>query len=258
MGLKEIFKGKNNKCSLDLYRTVQSKPIPRHVAIIMDGNGRWAKRRRLPRVAGHRQGVEALRDIIRTSSDLGIGFLTLFAFSTENWKRPESEVHALMSLMVEFLEKEIRELHENGIRIHMIGEMEGLPSNARQAVCNAMETTRDNKGLQVNIAINYGSRTEIVHAVRQIAAGVSSGRIAQDDITEELFSYYLDTKGIPDPDLMIRTSGECRLSNFLLYQSAYTELIFTDKSVLWPDFTKEKYLEAISGYQSRIRRFGGI
>jgi undecaprenyl diphosphate synthase len=258
MGLKGFFKGKNSKSSQDLFRAVQSRQIPAHVAIIMDGNGRWASRRRLPRVAGHRQGVEALRDIIRTSSKLGIRFLSLYAFSTENWKRPEAEVRALMSLMVEFLQKEIKELHENGVRIYMIGELAGLPSDARQAILYAMETTKDNEGLQVNIAINYGSRTEITRAIREIASDAAAGRIVPDDITEELISRYLDTKGIPDPDLMIRTSGEHRLSNFLLYQSAYTELIFTDKNLLWPDFTEEKYLEAIAEYQNRSRRFGGI
>jgi undecaprenyl diphosphate synthase len=257
MGLKEWFKGKNNSRSKKLL-SIMNKPIPNHVAIIMDGNGRWARQRNMPRTAGHRQGVEALRDIIQTSSKLGIRYLTLYAFSTENWKRPESEVRYLMSLMVEFLQKETPELHANNVRIIMLGQLDGLPDNARDEICKAMKATNDNTGLQVNIAINYGSRAEIVRAVQMVAKDVTLGKIALEDIDEDLFAGYLDTKGVSDPDLMIRTSGEYRLSNFLLYQSAYTELIFTDKNLLWPDFTGERYLEAIAEYQSRTRRFGGI
>ena len=257
MGLKDLFKGKNSRYSHDLYAAVKAKP-PMHIAVIMDGNGRWARLRQMPRAVGHRQGVETLRDIIRTSSSLGIRYLTLYAFSTENWKRPESEVRCLMSLMVEFLRKEIGELHANGVRIYMLGRLEGLPADAREEICKAMKTTRDNKGLQVNIAINYGSRMEVVQAVKAVARDVSHGRIAVEDINEELFSHYLETNGIPDPDLMIRTGGEYRLRNFLLYQSAYTELLFTKKNLFWPDFTSERYLEAISEYQKRVRRFGGI
>lgn len=258
MGLKEWFMGKNNNNNSKLFLAVLKKPIPNHVAIIMDGNGRWARQRNMPRTAGHRQGVETLRDIIQTSSRLGISYLSLYAFSTENWKRPESEVRYLMSLMVDFLQVETPELHANNVRIIMLGQLEGLPNNARDEICKAMKTTNDNTGLQVNIAINYGSRAEIVHAVQMVAKDVSLGRIELKDIDEELFAGYLDTKGIPDPELMIRTSGEYRLSNFLMFQSAYTELIFTDKNLLWPDFTGERYLEAIAEYQSRKRRFGGI
>lgn len=257
MGLKEWFKGKNNSSKSKL-PSLMSKPIPKHVAIIMDGNGRWAKQRNMPRTAGHRQGVEVLRDIIETSSELGIKYLTLYAFSTENWKRPESEVRYLMSLMVEFLQREVPELHSNNVRIVMLGQMEGLPDNARDEICNAMKTTNENTGLQVNIAINYGSRAEIIQAVQMVAKDVALGRIELDDIDEDLFAGYLYTVGIPDPDLIIRTSGEYRLSNFLMYQSAYSELIFTDKNLLWPDFTGDRYLDAIAEYQNRIRRFGGI
>jgi len=262
MSIRELLTGKTSRKSAnpatDLYQDVLSRPIPKHVAIIMDGNGRWAQKRKLPRVAGHRQGVEALRDIIKTSSQLGIEHLTLYAFSTENWKRPQAEVQALMSLLVEYLQKEIDELHRNDVRIYMIGEISGLPQETAQEIRKAIEKTKDNKGLQVNIAINYGSRFEIIRAVRRIAQDVIDGKLRPDMINEDLFSLYLDTGGIPDPDLMIRTSGEFRLSNFLLYQLAYTELLFTDKQVLWPDFNRDRYLEAIYEYQNRTRRFGGI
>jgi len=260
MGLKDLFIGKNKKYKehMDAYSMIQAKSVPKHVAIIMDGNGRWAKKHQLPRIAGHRQGVEALRDIIQTTSQLGISYLSLYAFSTENWKRPKTEVKALMSLLVEFLQKEIYELHKNNVKIFMLGDIDGLPADTKAEVLRAMEMTKENKGLQVNIAINYGSRFEMIKAVKYIIQDISNGNITIEDINEELFSQHLDTKGIPDPDLLIRTSGEYRLSNFLLYQLAYTELVFTEKEVLWPDFTKEKYLETILQYQNRTRRYGGI
>lgn len=256
MDWKGFLKGKKDQDSL--YQAISSKPVPRHIAIIMDGNGRWAKARHMPRTAGHRQGVEALREIIKTSVQLKIAHLTLYAFSTENWKRPKSEIQALMSLMVEFLQKELPELHENKIRIYMLGEMQGLPEGAAREIQNAMDVTRHNQGLQVNIAINYGSRKEIVEAVRKITQDLSQNILTLEDIDEHLFSQYLETRDIPDPDLLIRTGGECRLSNFLLYQSAYTELLFTDKQILWPSFTRRRFLVAISEYQNRKRRFGGI
>lgn len=260
MGLKDLFIGKNKKYKehMDAYSMIQAKSVPKHVAIIMDGNGRWAKKHQLPRIAGHRQGVEALRNIIQTTSQLGISYLSLYAFSTENWKRPKTEVKALMSLLVEFLQKEIYELHKNNVKIFMLGDIDGLPADTKAEVLRAMEMTKENKGLQVNIAINYGSRFEMIKAVKYIIQDISNGNITIEDINEELFSQHLDTKGIPDPDLLIRTSGEYRLSNFLLYQLAYTELVFTEKEVLWPDFTKEKYLETILQYQNRTRRYGGI
>ncbi|NLB42054.1 MAG: isoprenyl transferase [Clostridiales bacterium] len=244
--------------SKELTQVVKERPIPKHIAIIMDGNGRWAKARQLPRAAGHRQGVEVLRDIISTCSQLGIEHLTLFAFSTENWNRPEAEIQVLMSLMVEFLQNEIAELHKKGVKIWMLGEINGLPENATREIENAKMITRNNKGLQVNIAINYGSRAEIMQAVQSIARDVSEGIISLDDINEDSFSHYLYTDGIPDPDLLIRTSGEFRMSNFLLYQSAYTELLFTEKQLLWPDFSKKKLLECIYEFQNRSRRYGGI
>lgn len=248
----------NRKKTKELTQAVKERPIPKHIAIIMDGNGRWAKARQLPRVAGHRQGVEVLRDIISICSELGVNHLSLFAFSTENWNRPDDEINALMSLMVEFLQKEIAELHEKGVKIWMLGDIKGLPEAAAREVENAKAVTRNNKGLQVNIAINYGSRTEIIRAVQNIARDVSIGKIAINDINEDCFSHYLYTNGIPDPDLLIRTSGEFRLSNFLLYQCAYTEFLFTEKQLLWPDFSKQKLLESIFEYQNRSRRFGGI
>ena len=255
MNLKLAF---NKKKVEQLTKAVKERPIPKHIAIIMDGNGRWAKARHLPRTTGHRQGVEVLRDIISACSELSINHLTLFAFSTENWNRPEAEIQALMSLMVEFLQKEIAELHEKGVKIWMLGELEGLPEDAAREIENAKGITKDNKGLQVNIALNYGSRAEIIQAVQNIANDVSKGIITINDISEDSFSHYLYTDGITDPDLLIRTSGEFRMSNFLLYQSAYTELLFTEKQLLWPDFSKKKLLECIYEFQNRSRRYGGI
>lgn len=258
MNLKGFFNRNKIKRQTDLLKLVSAKPVPKHISIIMDGNGRWATARQMPRTAGHRQGVEALREIIETAVKLNIEHLTLYAFSTENWKRPESEVRALMSLMVEFLQKEIENLHKNEIRVNMLGQLQGLPQDAAYEIQKSMELTKNNKGLQVNIAINYGSRAEIVQAVRKLCRDVNQNKLKPDEISEDLFSKYLETGGIPDPDLMIRTGGEYRLSNFLLYQSAYTELLFTKKQILWPDFNSRKFLEAIYEYQNRKRRYGGI
>jgi len=256
-----MFRSKRNVNESDLsalIEQVKSKPLPQHVAIIMDGNGRWATRRGLPRVAGHRQGVEALREVIRTSDELGIKYLTLYAFSTENWKRPAAEIDALMSLLVEYLRKEIRELNSNNVKISVLGQVEAFPTVAQSEIANAVELTKNNTGLNVNIALNYGGRAEIVRAAKAIARDVLDKKISIDDIDERLFSNYLYTANIPDPDLLIRTSGEFRLSNFLLYQIAYTELVFTAPDVLWPDFDKKAYLEAIMEYQRRQRRYGGL
>jgi undecaprenyl diphosphate synthase len=256
-----MFRSKRNVNESDLsalIEQVKSKPLPQHVAIIMDGNGRWATRRGLPRVAGHRQGVEALREVIRTSDELGIKYLTLYAFSTENWKRPAAEIDALMSLLVEYLRKEIRELNSNNVKISVLGQVEAFPTVAQREIANAVELTKNNTGLNVNIALNYGGRAEIVRAVKAIARDVLDKKISIDDIDERFFSNYLYTANIPDPDLLIRTSGEFRLSNFLLYQIAYTELVFTAPDVLWPDFDKKAYLEAIMEYQRRQRRYGGL
>ncbi|MBM7581415.1 undecaprenyl diphosphate synthase [Caldicoprobacter guelmensis] len=256
-----MFNSKKNTGDADLsvlMEQVRSKPLPQHVAIIMDGNGRWATRRGLPRVAGHRQGVEALREVIRTSDELGIKYLTLYAFSTENWKRPAAEIDALMSLLVEYLRKEVRALHSNNVKISVLGEVNAFPPVAQKEIIKAVELTKDNTGLWVNIALNYGGRAEIIRAVKAIAKDVVDNKISIDDIDEQLFSNYLYTANIPDPDLLIRTSGEFRLSNFLLYQVAYTELVFTAPDVLWPDFDKKAYLEAIVEYQKRQRRYGGL
>jgi len=241
-----------------LMALVRKKPLPVHVAIIMDGNGRWAKKRGLHRVAGHRQGVETLRDVIKTSDELGIKHLTIFAFSTENWKRPVSEVNALIDLLVEYLRKEVMELHSKNVKIVILGCLDAFHPSVRREIERAVELTKDNSGLNINIALNYGGRAEIIRAVKNIIQDVNDKKISPDDIDEKLFSSYLYTANIPDPDLLIRTSGELRISNFLLYQIAYTELVFTQPDVLWPDFNKKTYLEAIVEYQNRQRRYGGI
>ena len=230
--------------------------IPRHVAIIMDGNGRWATKRGLPRSAGHRAGMEALRDLITASSELGIEALTLYAFSTENWKRPRDEVGTLFSLVVEYFNREISELHEKGVRIRVLGDMSRVPQKARAALMRAEDITHDNSGLKLNLAINYGARAELVRAARALAEDVSNGGMAPDAIDEAAVSSRLYTSGQPDVDLLIRTGGEMRLSNFQLYQSAYAELLFTD--TLFPDFDKAHYLDAIREFQGRSRRFGAI
>lgn len=230
--------------------------IPRHVAIIMDGNGRWATKRGLPRSAGHRAGMEALRDLITASSELGIEALTLYAFSTENWKRPRDEVGTLFSLVVEYFNREISELHEKGVRIRVLGDMSRVPQKARAALMRAEDMTHDNRDLKLNLAINYGARAELVRAAKALAEDVSNGGMAPDAIDEAAVSSRLYTSGQPDVDLLIRTGGEMRLSNFLLYQSAYAELLFTD--TLFPDFDKAHYLDAIREFQGRSRRFGAI
>ena len=230
--------------------------IPRHVAIIMDGNGRWATKRGLPRSVGHRAGMEVLRDLITVSSELGIEALTLYAFSTENWKRPRDEVGTLFSLVVEYFNREISELHENGVRIRVLGDISCVPQKARAALMRAEDMTHDNRGLKLNLAINYGARAELVRAARALAEDVSNGGMAPDAIDEAAVSSRLYTSGQPDVDLLIRTGGEMRLSNFLLYQSAYAELLFTD--TLFPDFDKAHYLDAIHEFQGRSRRFGAI
>lgn|SRR5690554_104807 len=244
--------------SRDLFNLVKEKEIPEHIAIIMDGNGRWAKKKRLPRIAGHRKGVEILRDVIKTASELKVKHLTLYAFSTENWKRPKPEVDALMSLLVEFFNKEIDELHMNKVKIQAIGDISKLPEKAKAATIQAINKTKENNGLQLNIAINYGGRAEIVRAIKAMIQDVHSGNLSIDSIDQDLISDYLYTKGIPDPDMLIRTSGEYRISNFLLYQIAYTEFVFTSSDVLWPEFNRERFLESILEFQGRKRRYGGL
>ena len=234
---------------------MNEQKLPRHVAIIMDGNGRWAKQHMLKVAMGHRAGVEALRSIIRESSDLGIEALSLFAFSTENWRRSETEVAALMQLLLEYFSSEIDELDENNVHIRILGEKEGLPAPQREALYRAEERTKDNTGLNLCIAINYGGRQELVRAARILAEKVRAGEMAPEDIDEQALSDCLYTGGLPDVDLLIRTSGEMRLSGFLLYQCAYAEFEFPE--TLWPDFTLEDYHRALEVFASRDRRFGG-
>lgn len=248
----DIFFGKRKKQKEHIYDTVDKTRLPSHVAIIMDGNGRWAKKRGLPRSAGHRAGVERVRTIIRMSSDIGIGHLTLYAFSTENWKRPKDEVSTLMKLLLEYMRQELDELHRENVRIITLGDMSRLPNNVREEIERATDKTKDNTGLTVNMAINYGSRQEIVSAIRK---AVADGKKTHE-IDEEYISSILYTSGQPDPDIMIRTSGEQRISNYLLYQLAYAELYFTD--TLWPDFDEAEYAKALNSYAMRDRRFGGV
>lgn len=240
----------------ELLQKIDSKRVPFHVAIIMDGNGRWARKRGLPRIAGHRAGVNSLKETIRIADQLGVKILTLYTFSTENWKRPSREVKFLMKLPEEYLSKEIDELCEKNICIKSMGEIAGLPDHTRKAVEEAIIKTEENTGLIVNFALNYGSRGEILRAVKKISRLVSDGSIKEDDINEDTISAFLYSGRQPDPDLLIRPSGELRLSNFLLWQMAYTEFWFTE--TYWPDFNKEHFLEAVLDYQKRNRRYGGL
>ena len=233
--------------------------MPRHVAIIMDGNGRWAKNKGLPRLAGHNAGMKAMKKIVDHSDKLGIRYLTVYAFSTENWKRSIAEVSGIFKLLVAYVNSDLKGLIENNVRVTVLGDYTTLPDDAVKSLEKTLESTKDNTGLQFNIALNYGGRDELKKAVQQIACRVKEGRIAPEDITEDTVAEYLYTgkayNDVPDPELIIRTSGELRLSNFLLWQSAYSELVFPD--VMWPDFTPEEYEKAIEDYQSRERRFGG-
>lgn len=234
--------------------------IPAHVAIIMDGNGRWAKKKNLPRLAGHNAGMLAMKEIVKASSSLGIKYLTVYAFSTENWKRSQEEVGGIFKLVVKYVASELDELHANHVRVRIMGDYKQVPEAARKSLEKSLETTKDNTGLQFNIALNYGSRAEITRAVNRLRDDLKKGNLPADkEITEEQISEYLYTGSengnIPDPDLIIRTSGEERLSNFMLWQSAYSEFAFTD--VLWPDFSPEEFERILEEYQSRDRRFGG-
>lgn len=230
--------------------------VPRHVAIIMDGNGRWAKARGLPRGFGHRKGVEAVREAVKSAREFGIEYLTLYAFSSENWRRPEDEVNDLMGLLKIFIKRDLAELHSADVRIRIIGARDGLRSDILQLLLEAEETTKNNGGLVLVIAFNYGSRDEIARAMAKIAEDVSAGRLNCSDIGPETISRYLDTVDIPDPDLLIRTSGEVRLSNFLMWQAAYSELVFIPE--FWPDFDRKIFLQAIETYTGRERRFGAV
>ncbi|MDJ0900351.1 MAG: isoprenyl transferase [Xenococcus sp. MO_188.B8] len=228
--------------------------LPQHIAIIMDGNGRWARKKGLPRIEGHRQGANTLKEILRTCKNWGIDTLTAYAFSTENWGRPSTEVGFLMNLFERLLRKELQELKEEGVRIRFLGDISPLPSSLQQKISYSMAETRQNQAINFNVAINYGSRKEIVKVCRDIAKKVALGELYPDEINENLFSQYLYTSNSPDPDLLIRTGGEMRLSNFLLWQMAYTEIYVID--TLWPDFDAQQLAKAIASYQKRDRRFG--
>lgn len=233
-------------------KTQEITKVPRHVAIIMDGNGRWAKARGLPRLEGHRAGTENLRRIIRASAELGIQYLTFYAFSTENWSRPKAEVTGLMRILAEVIDKEIRELHEEGARLIHIGHLDGLPKSLQKKVRGAIELTRDNQRITIILAFNYGGRDEIITAIKNIL----KDQVNPEDVDADLVSSYMFTKGIPDPDLVIRTSGEQRISNFLTWQSIYSEWYFPE--VYWPDFDESELRKAIEAYASRERRYGGL
>jgi len=230
--------------------------LPGHIAIIMDGNGRWARSRGLPRTAGHEEGVKAVKRIVQAAGDIDLPYLTLYTFSTENWKRPKSEVTAIMKLLYRTTRRELNELLENNVRLITTGDIEALSPSRRDILKDAMKRTANNTGLTLNLALNYSGRYEILRAVKMIARDVSQAKIKPDDLDERRFTDYLQTNGLPDPDLLIRTSGELRISNFLLWQMAYTEIYVTD--VLWPDFDKQDFYQAIIDFQGRERRFGKI
>jgi undecaprenyl diphosphate synthase len=230
--------------------------VPRHVAIIMDGNGRWAMKRGLPRAEGHRRGVESVRACVRAATELGIGHLTLYTFSSENWRRPHDEITDLMGLLKHFIRRDLAELHKQNVRIRVIGTEENVDPEVVKLIRDAVEITSGNTGLNLTTAFNYGSRDEIARAARALAVKAERGEIRPADITPELIDAHLDTAGIPDPDLMIRTGGDQRISNFLLWQCAYTEFMFVD--AYWPEFTKDMLVNAVTEFQTRERRFGGL
>lgn len=230
--------------------------LPAHVAIIMDGNGRWAQQRALPRALGHRAGMERLRGIVRMTSDLSIQALSLFAFSTENWKRPKDEVNFLFGLLIEYFTKEIDELHQNAVRIRILGDKTPFSAEVIEAIDNAMKKTANNGGLRLNIAINYGGKDELLRAMRSVAVDVEAGLLRAADVDAAIFESRLDTAGLPPVDLVIRTSGERRISNFLLYQAAYAELAFPEE--YWPAYTDERYIDTLREYMKRSRRYGGL
>lgn len=244
----------DNKIDMLREEVLAGGQIPRHIAIIMDGNGRWAKERGLPRVAGHNEGINSVREVVRECGRIKVEVLTLYTFSVENWSRPKSEVSALMNLLLRTIQNEIDELHKNNVRLTLMGYLDNLPASTRRGLLKGVHKTQNNTGLNLNLAISYGSRQEIIDAVRAISRDVRDQKISVESINEELFSNYLYTAGKPDPDLLIRTSGELRISNFLLWQLAYTEIYVT--SVYWPAFRQAELLEAVRSYQNRERRFG--
>ena len=233
---------------------LEEEIFPNHIAIIMDGNGRWAKARNLPRVSGHTEGINSVREIVRICGEIGISYLTLYTFSSENWARPKIEVSAIMKLLLGTIRKEINNLHQNNVRLSSIGNLQDLPSESRRGIVEGMEKTKNNTGLNLILALSYGSRQELLRAVKRIAVKIESGKLKSKNISEDILSQELYTSNIPDPDLLIRTGGENRISNFLLWQLAYTELFMTN--MFWPDFREKALLEAIVDYQSRQRRFG--
>ncbi|MBK6995606.1 MAG: isoprenyl transferase [Lewinellaceae bacterium] len=240
----------------DLKSQINPDNVPQHIAIIMDGNGRWAKQKGMPRVLGHRSGVKSVREVTEAAAQIGVKYLTLYAFSTENWNRPPAEVMALMSLLVETIKGEIRDLNKNGVRLMAIGDIEALPKSTLKTLRDGIEKTKNNTRVTLVLALNYSAKWEILHATRLLAEQVKMGALQPSDITEAMFERKLSTHGIPDPELLIRTSGEARLSNFLLWQVAYAELYFTP--VFWPDFGKDELFKSILNYQNRERRFGLI
>ncbi len=240
----------------DLLSQIDFNHLPRHVAIIMDGNGRWARRRRLPRIAGHRAGARAVREAVEICSQLGLTALSLYAFSEENWKRPKTEIDTLMSLLREYIRQELAEIHRNNIRLQILGHYEQLPKEVRGDLEDALRLTASNSGMVLNVALNYSARAELVDAFNSILADVKSGRRSLDEVSEQMISERLYTGGLPDPDLLIRTSGEMRVSNFLLWQIAYAEIWVTD--TCWPDFTRKHLLQAVIDFQKRERRYGGL
>ena len=235
---------------------VKNGDIPRHLAIIMDGNGRWAQKRGLPRTMGHKQGVEAVREAVKAARDIGVEYLTLYSFSSENWNRPEAEITELFGLLRMFIRRDLADLHKNNVCVRVIGRKEGVPEDILTLLDEAQNLTRDNTAQTLIIAFNYGGRDEITDAVKRVAQEVVSGNMSIDEITNDIVSNNMDTAGIPDPDLLIRTSGEIRLSNFLLWQIAYSELVFLN--CLWPDFSRSDLESAIIMYQGRTRKFGGL
>jgi len=239
-----------------LKKIVDYSKIPKHIAIIMDGNGRWAEKRLLPRNFGHQQGMEKVIEVVEAASTLGVKYLSLYAFSTENWKRPVEEIQGLMKILVQYIRRELKKLYKNNIRIQILGDIERLPEFARNEVIRAIKKTSSNTGMVLNIGLNYGGRDEIIRAIKLLYNDVIKENLDIDNIDEELFSKYLYTGNQPDPDLLIRPSGELRLSNFMLYQMAYTEFYFSD--ILWPDFTERDLLLSIIDFQNRNRRYGGI
>lgn len=241
---------------MNYLENLDKSKLPKHIAIIMDGNGRWAKQKGKNRLYGHKNGTKSVRQVIEGSIEAGIKYLTLYAFSKENWKRPSKEVEGLMNLLISSIESELDELHSNGVKLNIIGDMCRLSDKVQNKVKIAVDKTKNNKTLNLNIALSYSGRWEIVEAVKKIANDTKNGTLSIDNINEELFSDYLETAGMPDPELLIRTSGEQRISNYLLYQLAYAEFYFTP--LLWPDFSKEDLYEAIFIYQNRERRFGKI